>query len=102
MLKFRSEVEAQGAAMEDTGGAAAAVPGQMSQDPAPMDQDPKDGGELSEEEQESWKRSELGRAKEPWSRAGGGASGVTGGGCSGSGEGGAGVREPRAHSGPRK
>eukprot|EP00972_Heterocapsa_arctica_P044145 6516820-Heterocapsa_arctica.AAC.1 len=50
--------------MEDTGGSAAAVPGQMSQDPAPMDQDPKDGGELSEEEQETWNRSELERAKE--------------------------------------
>eukprot|EP00972_Heterocapsa_arctica_P045899 6774133-Heterocapsa_arctica.AAC.1 len=55
-LKFRSEVEAQGSAMEDTGGSAAAVPGQMLQDPAPMDQDPKDGGELSEEEQETWNR----------------------------------------------
>eukprot|EP00972_Heterocapsa_arctica_P097717 14418328-Heterocapsa_arctica.AAC.1 len=48
----------------DTGGSAAAVPGQMSQEPAPMDQDPKDGGELPEEEQETWNRLELGRAQE--------------------------------------
>eukprot|EP00972_Heterocapsa_arctica_P043301 6387859-Heterocapsa_arctica.AAC.1 len=50
--------------MEDTGGSAAAVPGQMTQDPAPMDQDHKDGGELTEEEQETWKKSELKRAEE--------------------------------------
>eukprot|EP00972_Heterocapsa_arctica_P070242 10375373-Heterocapsa_arctica.AAC.1 len=48
----------------DSGGSAAAVPGQMTQEPAPMDQDPKDGGELSEVEQETWKQSELGRAQE--------------------------------------
>eukprot|EP00972_Heterocapsa_arctica_P026092 3842826-Heterocapsa_arctica.AAC.1 len=36
----------------------------MSQEPAPMDQDPKDGGELSEAEQETRNRSELGQAQE--------------------------------------
>eukprot|EP00972_Heterocapsa_arctica_P091123 13446429-Heterocapsa_arctica.AAC.1 len=50
--------------MEDTGGSASAVPGQMTQEPAPMDQDHIEGGELTEEEQETWRKSEKKRAEE--------------------------------------